>query len=182
MRLPINYTVEIMGKPTGAFTHNKRYVHSTGRGNHQRSLSEQSHAVSVRLLLKFERDKEQHKKQEGNEHPRLYRREDSTWHLSYEGKAQTVTSRESLNNQCALSVPTPLPIQKIQIVKYPPWLGTTDSAEHTLRVGQSLPPVYKWMSTLLFSLVPLFYLGAGRGRYFWNLPFPGVDSILLLKH
>lgn len=36
--LPINYTVEIMGKHTGAFTHNKRYVHSLGRGNHQSSL------------------------------------------------------------------------------------------------------------------------------------------------
>lgn len=161
-----------MGKPTGAFTHNKRYVHSTGIGNHQRSLSEQSHAVSVRLLLKFERDKEQHKKQEGNEHPRLYRREDSTWHLSYEGKAQTVTSRESLNNQCAFSVPTPLPIQKNTNSQVPTMAGhhrqcRTHSQGRTILASSLQVDV----NFTLLSCAS-FLSGGGAGMVFLEPTFP----------
>lgn len=111
-----------MGKLTGAFTHNKRYIlQAEVRSLSNPMLSQGDHFWSVRAT------KNTTKRREWT--PKLYGREDSTWASALRGKGADSDFKWEFNKQCALSVPNTITHSKNTIVKYPPRPGTADSAE-----------------------------------------------------
>lgn len=102
------------------------------------------------------------KRKKATSTPKSSRRKDRAWHLFCEDKVLTVTSRESLNKQCAFSVPN----QKIQIVKCPPpgrpcrqccWTDSQGRAILTFSLQVDV-------KLILFSCASTFLLGGREVR------------------